>query len=155
MSEERRTPNAARGPSGEDRPGEESERNAEQDQEVLEDFKLVTDPLLAYMSFERQHEELLERVTEITGADTAAILLLDPDRAVLVARAARGVEEEVREGVQIPLGRGFAGRVAAERRPIAIDDDDHAALLNPILLRKGIRTLLGVPLRLAGRVNGV
>ena len=53
MSEERRTPNAARGISGEDPPREESARNAEQDQEVLEDFKLVTDPSLAYMSLER------------------------------------------------------------------------------------------------------
>jgi len=130
-------------------------RDAEQDQEVLEDFKLVTDPSLAYMSLERQLSELLERVTEITGADTAAILLLDPERDVLVARAARGIEEEVREGVQVPLGRGFAGRIAAERRPIAIEDVGHADILNPILRRTGIRSLLGVPLVVEGRVIGV
>ena len=55
-------------------------------------------------------------------ADTAAVLLLDEDRGVLVARAARGFEEEVRQGVQVPLARGFAGRVAAQARPIVIED---------------------------------
>ena len=79
--------------------------------------------------------------------DTAAVLLLDEDRGVLLARAARGLEEEVRQGVQVPLARGFAGRVAAEDRPIIIDDLDHAEVVNPILRQKGIRSMLGVPVQ--------
>src|SRR3712207_6519384 len=74
---------------------------------------------------------------------------------MLVARAAKGIEEEVEQGVRIPLGRGFAGRIAAERRPITIEDVDHADILNPILREKGIRSLLGVPLIIEGRVIGV
>jgi serine phosphatase RsbU (regulator of sigma subunit) len=115
----------------------------------------VTGPELAYFSLESLLEELLERVTEILRADTAAILLLDRERDVLLARAARGIEEEVRTGVQIPVGRGFAGRIAAERRPIAIEDVNHADILNPLLRLRGIRSLLGVPLLVEGRVVGV
>ena len=63
---------------------------------------------------------------------------------MLVARAARGLEEEVRQGVQVPLARGFAGRVAAEGRPIVIEDLEHAEVVNPILRQKGIRSMLGV-----------
>ena len=83
-------------------------------------------------------------------ADTAAILLLDEDGDVLRARAAKGIEEEVEQGVRIPVGKGFAGRIAAERRAIVIDDVDHADILNPILREKGIRSLLGVPLVVEG-----
>ena len=61
------------------------------------------------------------------------MLLLDQDRDVLVARAAKGIEEEVREGGQLPLGRGFAGRIAAEGRPVVIDNVDHAEIINPLL----------------------
>ena len=57
--------------------------------------------------------------------------------------------------MRIPVGRGFAGRIAAERRPVAIEDVDHADILNPILREKGIRSLLGVPLLVEGRVIGV
>ena len=51
--------------------------------------------------------------------------------------------------------RGFAGRIAAERRPITIPDVDHADIFNPILRERGIRSLLGVPLLIEGNVIGV
>jgi signal transduction histidine kinase len=57
--------------------------------------------------------------------------------------------------VRLPLGRGFAGRVAAERRPIILDDVAHAAVLNPLLHEKRIHSLIGVPLLVEGRVLGV
>src|SRR5579871_4555986 len=74
----------------------------------------ITDSALGYMSLEDMLSELLERIRSSLEADTAAVLLLDEDRGVLLARAARGLEEEVRQGVQVKLARGFAGRVAAE-----------------------------------------
>ncbi len=48
-----------------------------------------------------------------------------------------GYEEEVAQGVRIPVGRGFAGRVAADRKPVILDDVDHADVLNPIRARRG------------------
>ena len=55
----------------------------------------------------------------------------------------------------MPVGRGFAGRVAAERRPIIVDDVGPHAVVNPLLYRSGLRTLLGVPLVATGRLLGV
>ena len=115
----------------------------------------ITDSALGYMSLEDMLSELLERIRSSLEVDTAAVLLLEEDRGVLVARAARGLEEEVRQGVQVPLARGFAGRVAAEARPIIIEDLDHAEVVNPILRQKGIRSMLGVPVHVEGRVIGV
>ena len=115
----------------------------------------ITDSALGYMSLEDMLSELLERIRSSLYVDTAAVLLLDEDRGVLVARAARGLEEEVRQGVQVPLARGFAGRIAAEVRPIIIEDLDHADVVNPILRQKGIRSMLGVPVQVEGRVIGV
>jgi GAF domain-containing protein/anti-sigma regulatory factor (Ser/Thr protein kinase) len=122
---------------------------------VVEAVQRVTDAALAYLSTEDLLDVLLERMREILNADTAAILMLEQDGRVLRARAAKGIEEEVEQGVRIPVGRGFAGRIAAERRPITIPDVDHADVLNPILREKGIRSLLGVPLLVEGRVIGV
>ncbi len=115
----------------------------------------ITDAALGYMSVEEMLSELLERIRSALEVDTAAVLLLDEDRGVLVARAARGLEEEVRQGVQVPLARGFAGRVAAEARPIIIDDLEHADVVNPILRQRGICSMLGVPVHVEGRVIGV
>jgi signal transduction histidine kinase len=83
------------------------------------------------------------------------VLLLDDSRAELVARAAKGIEEEVERGVRIPVGQGFAGRIAAERHPVVLDDVDHADILNPILRQKGIKSMAGVPLIVRDEVLGV
>ena len=121
----------------------------------LSDLQQVTDAALSYLSLDRLLEELLTRVHEILDSDTAAILLLEDDGKTLGARAAKGLEEEVEQGVRIPVGLGFAGRIAAERRPVRIADVNHADVLNPILRQKGLRSLLGVPLLVEGRVIGV
>jgi serine phosphatase RsbU (regulator of sigma subunit) len=129
--------------------------SARQAPEALEALQRVTDAALAYLSLDDLLVELLHRITEILDTDTAAFLLLDETGDTLVARAAKGIEEEVERGVRIPVGRGFAGRIAAERRAITIADVDHADILNPILRERGIRSLLGVPLLVDGNVIGV
>ncbi len=122
---------------------------------VLRGVQRVTEAALSALSPAELVDELLVRIRELLGADTAAILMLEADGRVLRARAAKGIEEEVEQGVRIPVGGGFAGRIAAERRPIFVPDVDHADILNPILRQKGIRSLLGVPLLVEGRVLGV
>jgi anti-sigma regulatory factor (Ser/Thr protein kinase)/putative methionine-R-sulfoxide reductase with GAF domain len=114
-----------------------------------------SDPALSELPLDELLDELLNRVQEALAVDTVAILLLDREAHQLVARAAKGIEEEVERGVRLPIGRGFAGRIAAERVAIFIADVDHADILNPILREKGISSLLGVPLIVAGDVIGV
>ena len=121
----------------------------------LRKLQEVTDVALTHLSSADLLDELVIRVREILDADTCAILLLDEARDELVARAAAGLEEEVEAGVRIPLGQGFAGRLAVERKVIAIEDVDHSNVLNPILREKGIKSLLGAPLLARGRVFGV
>jgi serine phosphatase RsbU (regulator of sigma subunit)/anti-sigma regulatory factor (Ser/Thr protein kinase) len=123
-------------------------------EQLLHVYRL-SEQSLAELPLEALLDELLTRAREILAADTVAILLLDANGKELVARAAKGLEEEVERGVRLPIGGGFAGRIAAERTPIFIADVDHADVLNPILSEKGIRSLLGVPLIVDGRAIGV
>ncbi len=83
---------------------------------TLQALQRVTEVGLSYLPLDQLLKELLERMTEILHADTAAFLLLDEDGDELVATAAKGIEEEVEQGVRIPVGRGFAGRIAAQRQ---------------------------------------
>ncbi len=130
----------------------EAERKS---RERLEAVQAVTDVALAYLELEELLQALLIRTRDILHVDTCAILLLDEERNELVARAAVGIEEEVEAGVRIPVGGGFAGRIAAERRPVVLAEVDHAHVLNPILLEKGIKSMLGVPLMAHDSIVGV
>ena len=123
--------------------------------EKLRDIQSITDAALSALDPQALLEALVGRVKDALQADTAAVLLLDRPSGQLVATAASGLEEEVRQGVRIPLGRGFAGRIAAEDRPVILAEVDHTTVINPILLDKGIRSLMGAPLRAGGVVIGV
>jgi putative methionine-R-sulfoxide reductase with GAF domain len=128
---------------------------ATESDEMLRRIEALTDVGLSNLDVEGILLELLDRVRDILSVDTAAVLLLDERSGDLIATAARGIEEEVRQDVRIPLGRGFAGRVAAERRPVVIDHVDETTVINPILRERGISSMLGVPMIALGRVIGV
>jgi phosphoserine phosphatase RsbU/P len=121
----------------------------------LRDIRAITDAEMSRLDAGDLLVGLLERLKQIMHADTAALLLMDKSRTQLIANAASGLEDEVRQGTRVPVGRGFAGRIAAERRPVIIDHVDHTTVVNPILIAKGIRCMMGVPLLVGGEVLGV
>jgi sigma-B regulation protein RsbU (phosphoserine phosphatase) len=121
----------------------------------LRRIESVTDATLSRLDVEDLLDELLDRIRDLLRVDTAAVLLLDEHAQQLVATAAKGLEEEVRQGVRISVGRGFAGRIARDKQPVVLDNVTAADVVNPILLDKGIRSLLGVPMFAGGEVIGV
>jgi serine phosphatase RsbU (regulator of sigma subunit) len=123
-------------------------------EDKLQDLQVLVDAALSRLSPADFLAELLTRAKAILDADTATVLVLDHASRYLVATAASGLEEEVLQGVRIPVGTGFAGRIAAENQPMIIEQVDHTNVVNPVLLAKGIRSLAGVPLLAGGTVIG-
>jgi PAS domain S-box-containing protein len=134
---------------------ERARAEAERTAEAIGRLQAVTDVALGDLSLDEVLHELLTRVREVVGAEAAAVLLLDERDEVLRVRAAVGLDEALARTAAVPLGRGFAGRVAAERRAIVVDDIEVAEVLNPALRQAGLRSLLGVPLLSEGRLLGV
>ncbi|RKF23997.1 PP2C family protein-serine/threonine phosphatase [Micromonospora globbae] len=124
-------------------------------EEKLRRLQSVTDAALSQLGLEDLLDELLERTRDLLRADTAAILLVDPTGTELVATAASGLEQEVRQGVRLPVGRGFAGTVAARGEPVMIERVDDTTVLNPILVTRGVVSVLGVPMLNGAQVIGV
>ncbi|QFZ19803.1 PP2C family protein-serine/threonine phosphatase [Saccharothrix syringae] len=118
-------------------------------------LEAVTDGTLRELDLEKVFEVLLWRVRELFAVDTATILLTDPGGGQLVARAASGLEEEVFQGVRVPVGSGFAGRVAQSRAAVQIDHVDESTVVNPLLWERGLRVMLGVPMVAQGELTGV
>ena len=130
-------------------------RSLRPDARQLGRLQELTDAALGHLELEELLGALLERIRTLLDVDTSTILLLDEQENELVARAAVGLEEEVEQGLRIPVGKGFAGRIAADRQPVVLRDVDHADVLNPLLHEKGIKSMLGVPLLVHGDCVGV
>ncbi|MEW2381507.1 GAF domain-containing SpoIIE family protein phosphatase [Micromonospora sp. NPDC047707] len=125
------------------------------DEQWLRRIEAVTDATLSRLDVADLFDELLDRVRDLLRVDTAAILLLDVRAQQLVATAARGLEEEVRQGFRVSIGRGFAGQVALTRQPVILQEVTSANVVNPVLLQTGVRSLLGVPITARGDLVGV
>jgi serine phosphatase RsbU (regulator of sigma subunit) len=103
------------------------------------------DATLADLSLETLFHELLDRVRDALEADSATVLLFDPARRVLMTHASSGLERDVAEHVEIPLGRGITGRVAEALEPTIVDDTSAVEVVSPSI-REHLRSIVAVPL---------
>ncbi|MCW2792286.1 MAG: hypothetical protein JWO76_1384 [Nocardioides sp.] len=90
-------------------------------------------------------QSLIDDVRAVMDSDTATLLLLDETGTVLEPAASAGLGRRWRGATHVPVGSGFAGRVAADRGPVVVNEVNEVSVLNPILRDFGVRRLLGVP----------
>ncbi len=126
----------------------------EHDTRTLRALQALTDTALSHLSLEALLPQLLERVRTVMQVDNTAILLLDDATQELEVQAANGFEEEQIGAFRVRVGEGFAGRIAATRKPLAVDDLPGYPVKNP-LLRQHLASALGVPLVASDHVLGV
>ncbi len=98
---------------------------------------------------------LLRRIVRLTGADSARVLLLDPGGTHLVGGADLGLPAGAAGSTRIPLGHGFAGTIAATRRPWVLADLSAVKMVSPVLAEAGIVSVGGVPLVSDDQLVGV
>ena len=123
--------------------------------ETIQRLQAVTDILPTHLVLEELHRKLLDRIRQALVADTVALLMFTEDKQHLYVRATIGLEEEIAQEIQIPLGRGFAGSIAASGEPMIVDDLSTVEVVSPILRNKGLQSMVGVPLLVERQVVGV
>jgi len=100
-------------------------------------------------------QRLLTLLMESALRVDAAIILLR-ENGTLRVRAAMGLEAEKLVGLRTRVGEGFAGQVAAERRPLAVRSASTDPLLKEeALAHLGLHALYGLPLMDGEQLFGV
>jgi serine phosphatase RsbU (regulator of sigma subunit) len=119
MTEERR--------SGHDR--RRKPRRAADLNKVQRLHKLIeaSSALATVESVEELLPKLLSMAQEVTYAQASSIMLYDPERDVLqfslaLNESKEGILETLKQNIELKMGEGIAGWVAAEREPVRIDD---------------------------------
>lgn len=132
----------------------EARAKAEAIAQQLDILQHITDTALAHLSLEDMLHELLIRVEDILHADTSAVLLPTDDGQYLKVRAAHGLEDEIIAAIELPIGEGHAVAVMPSLEPTIIDDLSKLAIVST-LLRERVRSLVSVPLLVAGNIIGL
>jgi len=132
----------------------EARVQAEATSATLHRLQMVTDTVLPHLTSADLLRALLARVRIALESDTATVLLLDADGQYLVPVASDDRREPAADAIRIPLGRGVAGRIAASDSGVLIEElaaVDGASLFLP----DRVRSLVGAPLKVDGRMIGV
>ncbi|WP_103347535.1 PP2C family protein-serine/threonine phosphatase [Amycolatopsis sp. CA-128772] len=124
-------------------------------QNRLQQLETIIGAPAAHLGLAEVLVETLQRLRDALAVDTATVLRYQASGRQLVAFAAAGIEEEVHQGVRVPVGSGFAGRVALERVPVILDHVDETTVVNSLLWERGLRSMLGVPMVAGSELVGV
>lgn len=99
---------------------------------------------------------VIDTVTDLTGAESASILLLDESTGKLYSAASAGPPNS-EDGDDVPLEGSIAGWIVRHAEPLILEDLQAGGGPYIELQRPGgqeVRNLLGVPLMTKGRVIG-
>ncbi len=102
--------------------------------------------------------KLIVMVTaELMGSKIVSIMLLDEKTGMLQTKATQAVSEAYLRKPPLPLGKGIAGLVAKENRPIQVLDvrKDPRYFNREIAERENLCSLLSVPMSVKKKVVGV
>jgi hypothetical protein len=99
---------------------------------------------------------LLTLVGDDMGAQRCSLMLLAPEENMLYLAAARGIAPNVPPGYRVRMGEGVAGKVAATREPLLVQDVDEARS-HPLLRDEHFTTgsFISFPLVYHGSLVGV
>ena len=132
---------------------EESRRRTEELAALYSTSQLIT----ARLDVASVLDRISRSVTALIGSTGCGIGLVDPDGTQLVHAAAHGFKSDEWRALVLPVGEGIIGRCAETGAAIRVDDvrGDARSARRDVDEREGIRSMLCVPLRVAGALLGV
>jgi signal transduction histidine kinase len=127
------------------------------DTQTLESNALlaVLDAELAADDLSALQQKVLEITTETFQSSLGAVLLREADSDVLRVASSVRLDFELPEEFRIPVGSGFAGKIAETGEPgMILDTSVETGTFTP-RIRERARSLWGVPLKTDGQTIGV
>jgi L-methionine (R)-S-oxide reductase len=102
-------------------------------------------------------ENVLRETLRHFGSETGTIHILDPQKPLLHMFAQIGLPPQLLDVVRIiPVGKGIAGQVAVENKPVTICNlqTDTSGVAKPGAKQTGVGGSLCVPIRAGGQLTG-
>jgi len=112
--------------------------------------------LVAELDLEAVLRHVLDAARELTGAEYAALGVLDPDQRELERFLTVGIDDATHRAIgDFPRGHGVLGVLISEPRPLRLDDvGRHPRSYGFPLGHPPMRSFLGVPILVRGRPYG-
>jgi putative nucleotidyltransferase with HDIG domain len=99
---------------------------------------------------------MVDMASDLTDAQRVSLLTFDPARECLRIRASKGISSDILRKTSLEVGKGIAGQVAQERRPLRVTSREHAESRSSSSgASYASHSWLSVPLFIGGELLGV
>ena len=100
---------------------------------------------------------VMDQIVQLTGAERAILMLVDPETSGLECRAARNMDRETMTGSAFEISCSIVNQVAATGEPVVTTNaqTDPRFSAQESIIGYNLRSILCVPLRVRGRTTGV
>jgi len=117
---------------------------------------VMTNSMLEVRSIEELYSRILSTSAEFLGASSGSLMILDESGHTLKIVASLGLNEQISKSLNIKIGEGIAGKVAATGSPIVVNDietDSRVATTNRPRFRT--KSFISIPFRQGHKIIGV
>ena len=115
-----------------------------------------SETIASVMDLAEVARRILAKAVDMLDVDHASLMLIDNETRELRILDAVGLAPEIMESLRLPVGEEISGWVAAEGKPLLIEDIESHVLFGKVNQERYInRSLLSVPLKIKDRVIGV
>lgn len=113
--------------------------------------------LASSLDIEKIIEVLLSTAISITKSDTSSLIIIDEEnlRVIDAFEFARETNKVNKYKSTARLVNGISGRIAKEKKPLVINDISNFEGVNPVLVRKNRKAVIGVPLIAREKLLGI
>ncbi|MBE9528570.1 MAG: diguanylate cyclase [Proteobacteria bacterium] len=117
-------------------------------EEVYKSIAPVLDRELLYKT-------ILDKTTELIGAERGSLMMLDKKKEYLSIKAAKGIDSDLHKGIKVKIGTGISGAIAAKGVPVMVADIEEEVPRHRRVSKYKTGSFLSIPLKLDDRVIGV
>ena len=120
--------------------------------DILED---VYKSIASVLDQEELYNAILNRSTELVGAEQGSLMIASNGDAVLTVRASKGIDRSLLENIKVKAGEGISGTVAEKGTPLMVKDIESESFARKNRPRYKTKSFVSIPLKVGSRTIGV
>ncbi len=104
---------------------------------------------------EELYETILNKSSELVGAERGSLMILDNKNNVLSVKASRGIDREIVERLRVKIGEGISGSIAARGLPVMVRNIETEVPPRKNGPAYKTKSFISIPIKLENKVIGV
>lgn len=121
----------------------------------LDTLKEVYQTIAPVLDQDELHHVILNKATELVGAEQGSLMLLSDGNAHLTVKASKGIDKNILGNIKVKIGEGISGEVMEKGSPVIVRDVESESFARKNRPRYKTKSFISIPLKVGSHTIGV